>query len=101
MDHLKGLWRHRFARLGMLVTLASMLIGMVAISPSSANVAQAWENGSCHLNSANGNIKHVIYVQFDNTHFSRDNPNVPSDLEQMPNLLNFITNNGTLLDNHH
>src|ERR1700736_4902642 len=56
---------------------------------------------SCHLNSATGNIQHVIYIQFDNTHFTRDNPNVPSDLEQMPNLLNFIENNGTLLSNHH
>ena len=49
----------------------------------------------------NGNIKHVIYIQFDNTHFQRDNPNVPSDLEQMPNLLNFIQGNGTLLTNDH
>jgi hypothetical protein len=46
-------------------------------------------------------IKHVIYIQFDNTHFRRDNPNVPSDLEQMPNLLNFIKNQGTLLTNDH
>jgi hypothetical protein len=46
-------------------------------------------------------IEHVIYVQFDNVHFRRDNPNVPSDLEQMPNLLNFLTENGTLLSNHH
>jgi acid phosphatase len=51
-------------------------------------------------NFGNG-IKHVIYVQFDNTHLLRDNPNVPSDLEQMPNLLNFIKNNGTLLTNDH
>ncbi|HET7465235.1 MAG TPA: hypothetical protein VFL29_01100 [Candidatus Dormibacteraeota bacterium] len=43
----------------------------------------------------------MIYVQFDNTHFTRDNPNVPSDLEQMPNLLNFITGNGVLSPNHH
>jgi hypothetical protein len=56
---------------------------------------------SCHLNSAGGNIKHVIYIQFDNTHFRRDNPNVPSDLEQMPHLLNFIRGNGTLLTNDH
>src|SRR5881296_2674684 len=55
----------------------------------------------CQLSSAKGNIKHVIYVQFDNTHLLRDNPNVPSDLEQMPNLLNFIKNNGTLLTNDH
>jgi len=57
--------------------------------------------GSCQLNSAKGQIQRVIQIQFDNTHFTRDNPNVPSDLEQMPNLLNFITNNGTLLTNHH
>ena len=43
----------------------------------------------------------MIYIQFDNVHFTRDNPNVPSDLEQMPNLLNFITNNGVLMTNHH
>ena len=47
----------------------------------------------CQLN---GKIKHVVYVEFDNVHFTRDNPNVPSDLEQMPNLLNFIKHNGTL-----
>jgi len=46
---------------------------------------------SCKLASPKGNIQHVIYIQFDNTHFLRDNPNVPSDLEQMPRLLNFIT----------
>ncbi len=57
--------------------------------------------GSCQLNSAKGQIQRVIQIQFDNTHFTRDNPNVPSDMEQMPNLLNFITNNGTLLTNHH
>lgn len=34
-------------------------------------------------------------------HFTRDNPNVPSDLEQMPHLLSFIEANGTLLTNHH
>jgi hypothetical protein len=58
-------------------------------------------HGTCHLKSDDGRIKHVIYVQFDNTHFLRDNPNVPSDLEQMPHLLNFIKNNGTLLANDH
>ncbi|HEU5269477.1 MAG TPA: hypothetical protein VFU36_06080, partial [Jatrophihabitans sp.] len=34
-------------------------------------------------------------------HFSRDNPNVPSDLEQMPHLLNFLKSNGTVLSNTH
>ncbi len=48
-----------------------------------------------------GAIKHVIYVQFDNTHLTRDLPNVPSDLEQMPHLLSFIRNNGTMMANDH
>src|SRR5262249_1353473 len=52
-------------------------------------------NAACKLNSASG-IMHVVYVEFDNVHFTRDNPNVPSDLEQMPNLLNFIEQKGTL-----
>jgi hypothetical protein len=55
----------------------------------------------CELNSAGGKIQHVIYIQFDNAHFTRDNPNVPSDLEQMPHLLNFIESSGVLLTNHH
>lgn len=57
--------------------------------------------GGCQLNSASRQIQHVIYIVFDNTHFTRDNPNVPSDLEQMPHVLNFIKNNGVLLTNHH
>jgi hypothetical protein len=58
-------------------------------------------SGGCELNSAHGDIRHVVYIQFDNVHFTRDNPNVPSDLEQMPNLLNFVTDNGVLMTNHH
>jgi hypothetical protein len=46
-------------------------------------------NAGCQLNSASSAVKHVVYVEFDNVHFTRDNPNVPSDLEQMPNLLTF------------
>jgi hypothetical protein len=59
------------------------------------------DSGRCQLNSADGKIQHVVYITFDNTHFTRDNPNVPSDLEQMPSLLNFIENNGVVLTNHH
>jgi hypothetical protein len=55
-------------------------------------------SGGCTF--ANG-IKHVIQIQFDNTHFRRDHASVPSDLEQMPHLLNFIRGNGTLLTNDH
>ncbi len=55
---------------------------------------------ACSLGSG-GAIKHVIYVQFDNTHLSRDRANVPSDLEQMPHLLGFIRGNGTMMANDH
>jgi hypothetical protein len=58
-------------------------------------------NPRCQLNSARGDIQHVIYIQFDNVHLRRDNPNVPSDLEQMPHLLNFLTNSGTVLNKHY
>jgi len=57
---------------------------------------------SCDLGTrGTGDIQHVIYLQFDNTHFNRDATNVPSDLEQMPHLLNFLKSNGTLFTNDH
>src|SRR5438128_1049567 len=52
-----------------------------------------------HCGLDNG-IEHIVHIQFDNVHFRRDNPNVPSDLEQMPNLLNFLEDKGTLFTNH-
>ena len=38
----------------------------------------------------NGSVKHVIIVQFDNVHLTRDNANVPSDIEQIPALHDFL-----------
>jgi hypothetical protein len=84
-------------RLVSLASVTALLAGVLTIT-SIAGTATA---AGCQLNSARGNIKHVIYVQFDNTHFLRDNASVPSDLEQMPHLLNFIKDNGTLLTNDH
>src|SRR5260221_13012865 len=46
-------------------------------------------------------VQHVVSITFDNVHFFRDNPSVPSDLEQMPHLLSFLESNGTLLSNMH
>src|SRR5207247_5206159 len=56
---------------------------------------------SGQLGTKAGQVEHVIYLQFDNTHYRRDRDNVASDLEQMPNLLNFLKDNGTLLTNDH
>src|SRR5262252_2558802 len=58
-------------------------------------------SAACALNSPSGQVKRVVHIVFDNVHLRRDDPNVPSDLEQMPNLLNFLTNNGTISGNHH
>src|SRR5579884_1171977 len=87
--------------------LAPALLGTLLASAGAvpmfggAQTALAASASACQLNSAGGAIQHVIYLQFDNTHFNRDNPNVPSDLEQMPHLLNFLTQNGTLFTNDH
>src|SRR6266849_75521 len=96
MHRLTRLWRQPFTFVVLTTTLLAVVLGFVA-SPAARTHAAS----GCQLNSAKGNIQHVINIQFDNTHFTRDNPNVPSDLEQMPNLLNFIENNGVLLTNHH
>jgi hypothetical protein len=56
-------------------------------------------SAGCQLNSPGGQIKRVVYIVFDNVHLRRDNPNVPSDLEQMPNLLNFLKK-GVVSGNH-
>jgi hypothetical protein len=85
------------ARFGVaLSALASTTVGVVA---SPAVSARAETNGDgCQL--GNG-VKHVVQITFDNVHFFRDNPNVPSDLELMPHLLQFIKSNGTMLSNNH
>src|SRR5881398_229053 len=99
MHQMKGLWRYHFTRVFLMATFLTMLLSLAGL-PLFRPVTPAHAAG-CQLNSAKGNIQHVIYVQFDNTHFTRDNSNVPSDLEQMPHLLNFIKSNGVLLSNHH
>ena len=52
----------------------------VAILGVTSGIASA----GCQLNAPGGHIKRVVNIVFDNVHLRRDNPNVPSDLEQMP-----------------
>src|SRR6266700_284159 len=99
MNRTRRLWRYPITRLITMAAVLVMLLGFAGYT--SRTTTHAAGNNACQLDSAQGNIKHVIYVQFDNVHFTRDNPHVPSDLEQMPNLLNFMTNNGVLLSDHH
>ncbi len=94
----------RLRRLGAVLTATALAAAGIASSLAApvlaAKPAAAGGQSTCTL-GPNGAVKHVIYVQFDNTHLRRDRADVPSDLEQMPHLLNFIETNGTLLSNDH
>lgn len=91
----------------MLAALPACGVGVdEASTPQSLRAAPRESSGApaaagCPFDAPDSRIRHVIYVQFDNVHFRRDLPGVPSDLEQMPHLLDFITDHGTLLSNHH
>ena len=83
----------RIRRTFLVLALAAPLIAVVAPGAPSAIAASTCELG-------NG-IEHVVNIVFDNVHFFRDNPNVPSDVEQMDSLNDFIQNNGVMLSNNH
>jgi hypothetical protein len=88
------------ARLASLAA-AGLLVAVSSVSATFAADSNRAGSGRCDLNSKDDRIQHVVNIMFDNTHLTRDNPNVPSDLEQMPNLLNFMTQNGTLISHEH
>jgi hypothetical protein len=102
-QRLKWRKRPRLTALAGCAALAGGLVTAVAAPGSATTVQQPARSVTvaatgCHL--GNG-VKHVVNIVFDNTHFFRDNPNVPSDLQMMPNLLHFIQSHGTLLSNSH
>jgi hypothetical protein len=82
------------AAAALVVGAAAGTVTAVTVAPSVAGA----DGSGCNL--GNG-IQHVINIVFDNVHFFRDNPNVPSDLEQMPHLLNFLKQYGTVFSNSH
>ena len=79
------------------VLVAAGLAALAGVQIGGGGSAKADTSG-CQL--GNG-VQHVINIVFDNVHVFRDNPNVPSDLEQMPHLLNFLESNGTVFSNSH
>ncbi|HUA03035.1 MAG TPA: hypothetical protein VMB27_03965 [Solirubrobacteraceae bacterium] len=81
-----------------LLAVAAGVVGVGILGVAAAVPGTASATSTCSL--GNG-IKHVVILQFDNVHSERDNPDVPSDLEQLPALRGFITGNGTLLSNDH
>src|SRR3954466_10101011 len=87
---------------GKAVLAAATLVGSTALGGLAALGAAPPAAGANPSGCQLGNgVQHVINIVFDNVHFFRDNPNVPSDLEQMPHLLNFLESNGTVFSNSH
>ncbi len=96
----------RFGRLSTVVGGATSVLALsvVAIAGSASVGATAAKAANVIAPGCPGlgnGVSHVVQLVFDNVHFFRDNPNVPSDLELMPHLLNFIEQNGTMLSNNH
>ena len=90
------------------VGAAIAIVAALAVTAAASGAAsRRSSNGSpsshgCDLgNGGHSRIKHVIYLQFDNTHLLRDRTNFASDIELMPHLKNFLSDNGTLSDNEH
>jgi hypothetical protein len=81
-------------------SLAMVATTAPAASAGRAGLARPADPTTATCQLGNG-VQHVIEITFDNVHFFRDNPNIPSDLQLMPNLLNFIEGNGTMLSNNH
>ncbi len=95
--------RLKLAAVGVLaVALASITAGSVA-SANSHTSSWRHENGhgACRIGSHGSDIRHVIYLQFDNTHLFRDRQQFASDLELMPHLKDFLEGKGTLSSNEH
>ena len=96
-------------RIAVFAGVAALIAAGTAAATAPAQATPASAAGATAVNSGipgNGcdlgnGVKHVVQITFDNVHFFRDNPNVPSDLELMPNLVSFFENNGTFLSNNH
>ena len=77
-------------------TILPLVLGV-----SLATGASVAANAACQLQSAGGQhqARHPHHLR--QRASATDNPRVPSDLEQMPNLLNFLLKNGVVSGNHH
>ena len=99
----------RYSRPLTLLAAGALAVGVTATAGAAAWPSAGAGRAAARLDAAHarcalgvgGKIQHVIYMMFDNTHYARDNLNVPSDLQQMPNLLHFLTGNGTVLTREH
>lgn len=86
---------------GLSAGLASLLRSGVIVASSlmiGCAVGLGQAHAACELHSPTRTITHVVQIQLDNVHLARDEPLVPSDLEQMPRLREFFAD-GTIGNN--
>src|SRR3954447_15806122 len=90
------------AALAAVLAVAASTLATARNTPKTASGRQVAAVG-CQLGGSGqaSHIQHVIYLQFDNTHYRSDQAGVASDLQQMPHLLDFLQSNGTLFTNDH
>jgi hypothetical protein len=81
--------------------MAAVAVGWQVAAPAATIASSVPAKAPTSTCSLGNGVQHVVEITFDNVHFFRDNPNVPSDLELMPHLLQFMEQNGTLLSNNH
>jgi hypothetical protein len=81
-----------------MLAMGALVLSLALVALAGAGTAVAAPTECDFPNPA---YHHVIWLQFDNVHLRRDNPNVPSDIEQMPALHAFLTQNGSLLSDDH
>jgi hypothetical protein len=96
--------RNRLKLGGAIALVVALAITAATVAGAASNTSasrQMSQPGRCELGGPSHQIRHVIYLQFDNTHLWRDRQQFASDLEQMPHLMNFLSDNGTLSDNEH
>jgi hypothetical protein len=77
-----------------LLALAWLIVATFVIDAHAATAA-------CQLPANGGRITHVVHIQFDHLLLRRASPNIPADLELMPHLYSFLTENGVIAGNHH
>ena len=82
------------------ILAGTMVVGAGVSAAGGAAPPAAGEPPPATCNLGHG-VQHVVSLVFDNVHFNRDNPNVPSDLELMPHLLAFLEQNGVMMSNNH
>src|SRR5258708_3218933 len=94
-------------KLLLVIVVAALGVGSLA-DPARAQRSDFWNKtynrsvgeARCKLASPSGQVKHGVFITFDNVHFLRGRANVPSDLELMPSLLNYLQSSGTMMTYH-